>query len=175
MMLTRFTKKLKVILFLGIWLLGTSVCFAQIKEVKNNSWKEITPLISTRQDVEKILGKPIEDDIYSAVYKTKDERVIVSYKVLETKKTKSCVWDVPINTVLGFRIYPLKIVLLSETKFDLTKFERESWGYEAFYTNPKEGLEVVTNAVPGEKEQVLYFWYSATLSDRQRKCKISKK
>jgi len=70
---------------------------------QTNSWNGLTPLKSTRSDVEKLLGPSIKREYEGAyVYKTQDGSIDVYYS------TKDCDdgWKVSKDAVLSIRVYP---------------------------------------------------------------------
>lgn len=89
---------------------------------QTNSWKGLTPLVSGKIDVEKLLGKPdYGQDLYvnlsRAEFKTERETVAVVYAADRCKEG----WDVPKDTVLGIRVSPNE---LSGKSFDELKLDK---------------------------------------------------
>src|SRR5689334_2141149 len=73
---------------------------------QSNAWNGIVPLRSTRSQVEKILGAPKEKTVFGAFkYESKDGQIEIYY----SDKKCDAAWNVPVNTVLWFEIYPVSL------------------------------------------------------------------
>jgi hypothetical protein len=90
-----------------------------------DEWKGIRPLKSTRAEVEKVLGAPLERDCQECIYKSETERVAVTYSRGPCKAGEG--WNVPKDTVLNFTLYPErdqkldKTTLKSELMFHISR------------------------------------------------------
>jgi hypothetical protein len=85
-------------------LLCTILIFVQT--AIGQEWKNIVPLKSTRTDVEKILGQPIEkDEQRFGTYGTSGGKIYVSYAI-DRCKSKPPGWNVDADTVLEFSFVP---------------------------------------------------------------------
>lgn len=104
--------------------------------VNQNEWKGIIPLLRKKNEVEKILGKPVTQTDGIVTYKTDTEDVTVSYS---TGNCKGAItgWNVPADTVLQFTVFPKK-----ELRIERDKFKNETIFY--FATNsfvlPEKGV-----------------------------------
>lgn len=146
------------LLFLGLAIaICTSFALAQNQQ-KKNSWKSITPLISTLQDVESLLGPPTTIDRTSRYYDTPaGERVTVWYS--GKPDNSSCRWNVPDDTVINVIVSPRKRLLLSETGFDLRQFKKQrpaddsGWNY----INETKGIFIDTYDEPNLNDGYIRF------------------
>ena len=99
----------------------------------------IIPLHSTRADVERLYGPPV-DDACRCNFRTTTEAINVAYA------TSPCAglidgWNVPKDTVLSFTVRPVVYPLLSDTGIDLAGFvKRERQGAATYYTNVEKGI-----------------------------------
>ena len=133
---------------------------------QSNSWKGLTPLLSTRADVEKLLGKPKEDKYSCCRYEMPNENVSISYA------TDTCDegWNVPKDTVLSLSVSPNSDVGKSfeELKLDKNKFSMT--GDDAFFgtwTNPEQGLQYYFSNIDREFRS---FSYLPKRSDNNLRC-----
>jgi hypothetical protein len=122
-------------------LLGTATSYAK-------EWRGITPLHSTRADVERILGKPTKsfnDGEY--FFDLKDEVVLVWFETSGCDNATyagNCgwAWDVPIGTVTSigvvYKNQPLVAGFISGGGFK----EEQSCAGLVFYENKNEGIAV---------------------------------
>lgn len=129
------------ILILILLLGGTVYCQS------SNVWNGITPLKSTRSDVEKILGKPMPTSAsqHAASYKTKEGRVFILYSTGLCDVNREHGWNVPELTVIGMSFYPdyPNPHKFSDLKIDQSKFERRPDPgalRSVFYTNEIDGV-----------------------------------
>jgi hypothetical protein len=102
------------------------VCSSTVLCQLNNVWNGITPLKSTRQDVEKILGKHEPSSVarYAGGYRTEDGRIFVLYSTGLCDVNPDNGWNIPELTVISLSYYPTESPKLSDLKIDLKKFER---------------------------------------------------
>jgi hypothetical protein len=88
------------VLFLILMISGTVFCQS------TNVWRGITPLKSTREDVERILGKPYSEYCsHAGWYETKDGKVLFSIQLARVMLTMSTL-DIPELTVISISYYP---------------------------------------------------------------------
>lgn len=137
------------------------------------SWHGITPLHSTRADVEKLWGKPLPPPPESGrAYTLSDERSIYftdegEIYVLYARFTSECDKSVTPDTVLWLSLTPRAKIQLSELRIDKAKFTTydparpKGSGYKA-YTDESEGYSILT--FKGLVEQI---YYQPTLQDRK--------
>lgn len=136
---------------------------------QSNSWNNLTPLHSTRADVEKLLGKPKEDKYGCCQYKTEKETVSVSYinKICENG------WNVLPNTVLSISFSPdsdaktIEALNLDKSKFSI----RVDDTLRATLTNADEGISYSFSDVAHSFTQKLdYITYIPKKSDNYLRC-----
>lgn len=123
-------------------------------------WRGIVPLHSTRSQVEQLLGPPTETiNIYSVVYKTPHETVLIDYA-----KDRPCgigerysQWRVAPNTVIEIFVTPMPGSPLSQFTIDESGYKKLIRGHlsETRYVNAREG-EALT-VVGNEVRSITYF------------------
>jgi len=142
--------------------------------VQPNVWRGIRALYSTRNDVERILGKPTRQALNEAyAYISNDERIEVLYS--DGPCTPSVVGkgDVLKDTVLRVMLYPQRTVLLQELGLDLDKFRRgpdPNIPDSFFWVNREEGVMIQSQVKHGA-EQIVSIEYSRSSEDRGLLCK----
>jgi len=127
--------------------------------------KEITPLRSTRGDVEKI-ATFVESSGNSVTYKTDNEILDVEYS-----RTK-CIghgWDIPAGRVVAYIAYP-KIDLILE---DVLKAHKKivktgSDTGTTYYTDEANGIEFAVR--PGSPDKIYDIRFTATAADSTVRC-----
>lgn len=144
------------ILVLILSLSGTIFCQT------SNVWNGITPLKSTRADVEKILGKPVPLSVarHAAGYKTKDGRVFVLYSTGLCDVNPEHGWNIPELTVIKISYYPDRLPKLSDLQIDLSKFEKSPDPgslSSVFYTNKIDGIMLTVDSSGDVVESFSYF------------------
>lgn len=127
-----------------------------------NVWNGITPLKSTRADVEKILGKPVALSVarHAAGYKTKDGRVFVLYSTGLCDVNPEHGWNIPELTVVKISYYPDRLPKLSDLQIDLSKFTKSLDPGSlngVSYTNKTEGIMLTVDSVGDVIESFGYF------------------
>jgi hypothetical protein len=116
---------------------------AQAKE-----WRGIIPLHSTRADVERLLGSPIDDPsnkgIYLRTYRTEEERITILYS--DGPHCNGYLlrgYRVPEYTVVTIIVRAVVPFPFSDLKLDKAKFKESSGGHVSNYsnfTNKEEGI-----------------------------------
>lgn len=123
----------------------------------NKRWGFITPCVSTKAEVEKLLGIPTtNDETYFLTYSLKKEKIRVLYSS-ERTDSKICNDKTRVDTVILFSVIPLKDTKLSELKIDLNKFKKQERyrGKEFFYRSLEEGIFIETEIVEfSDKKQI---------------------
>ena len=122
---------------------------------QSNSWKNLTPLFSTRADVEKLLGKHKEDKYSCCKYETPNEYVFVEYLTDKCKEG----WNVPKDTVLSLRVSSSSDVGKSFEDLKLDKNSFSFTGDDAFYgtwTNAEQGLQYYFSNINRELQSITY-------------------
>ncbi len=140
-----------------------------------NCWRGITPLRSTRADVEKILGPPTpySKAADAADYRTKDERVFVLYSTGSCDANSSNGWNVPSGTVISISIEPNTKPKVVDLKLDESKYHKArdpEVRYLTHYTNETEGVSIEVNTDEGV---VNAFRYSPMSKDNNLRCTTS--
>jgi hypothetical protein len=140
-------------------------------------WRGLTPLHSTRKDVEKLLGPPPPPPndgtmIYTlgdarSVYFTDEDRVFISYATDEFLERVRCLGLVPTHAVAFIQVtYKVK-PSLTELHIDETRFitfdpsEPPNIGFKA-YVDDDDGIAICTQ--DGKVNDITYY---ATAKDRQ--------
>ncbi len=118
-------------------------------------WCKIVPFQTTREEIEAMLGRPVETSGYILTYDTPDDhRITVWYGGVKARTGSNCRWVLPENTVLSFVYAPKKQVPLTEVNVDLTKFKKEKaieMVNDFHYYNPDEGLTLTSRLVNGQE------------------------
>jgi hypothetical protein len=154
-----------------IFLVGTPLvtCHAQGK-----GWRGIVPLHSTRTDVERLWGAPSEQlALYSVVYRTGNETILIDYAKGQPCSGKSNPWRVPRNTVVRISVTLNKGLPLSELRIDQIKYKKRSGGERAedvYYVNEHDGETL--RVFQGEVLDMSYF---PALSDEHLRCPVKRK
>jgi hypothetical protein len=132
-------------------------------------WRGITPLRSTRADVERLLGPPQSDS--GSVYVTEGERVSVTY----SRRACDYGWRVPLDTVVSFFVHPKKPPKLSDLKLDEKRYERRrDLHIETlyYYVDPQEGINYTVDSGGGVVTAVEYY---PSLKDKALLCQPAAK
>lgn len=131
---------------------------------QSNSWNGLTPLRSTRTDVEKLLGPPVEKDCArECKYETAKDFI----RVLYAARQCDAGWNVSKDTVISFGIEPVADAGKSfdELNLDRSKFSRSvddaSYG---LWTNAEEGL---TYYFAGGDKELISIGHIPKKSDNQ--------
>ena len=93
--------------------------------LKQDGWKGLVPLRSTRQDVERIYGNARDVAAGIFIYRAKYEQVDIVYSGPPCSSGFFGQLRVPEWTVLGITIFPLPEVTMSEIVSDVKRFR--SW------------------------------------------------
>ncbi|MBK7708549.1 MAG: hypothetical protein IPN69_15225 [Acidobacteria bacterium] len=138
-----------------------------------NSWKGITPLRSTKDDVERILGKANSSGKYAVGYQTKEGRVTVFYSSGLCDENPEMGWNVREFTVISLTYSPSaeNSTEFSELKLDQIKFERSpdpGMMYADYYTSKSDGIVVHVNTI---EDTVNFFHFFPESKFDDLKCK----
>lgn len=136
---------------------------AGISQAKD--WRGITPLRSTRADVERLLGPPTSPG--GSDYALKNEHVTILYAGNPCEKGSKYGWNVPPDTVLTITVSSRKEQKVSDLKLDLNKYKiiREQSGHlpeVIYYVNEEEGISLESRE---NLDVVLSITYSPTARD----------
>jgi len=151
---------------LKILLTSTSVivCFAASSAAQG--WRGIKPLHSTRVEVERLIGPPVQPN--GITYDLKNERVNVVYSDGKCTEGWPYGWNVKPGTVIGITVYPQVRPKLAELPIDISKSKKyvDPSGV-IHYNNDDEGLSV---AIDPNEFEVMVIEYYPTTSDAQLRC-----
>lgn len=127
----------------GLSLVLTLNLTAQAKE-----WRGIVPLRSTRAEVERLLGSPIDDPsskgIYIRTYRTDEEIVTILYS--DTPLCNGYLlrgYRVPRYTVIRITVRSTAPFPFSDLKLDSSKYRETSGGHTpdfSYFTDEEEGI-----------------------------------
>ena len=144
-------------------ILGTisiGILFCSVAQAK--AWRGITPLKSTRADVERLLGKPGAH----GRYQFKTERAYIDYAEGSCdKKDQRCECLVSEDTVLSISV-TLEIEMpFSKLHIDKSKYKKTKASNDpdlAVYENDEEGI---IYDVSESDDDVSHIWYTASARD----------
>lgn len=85
-------------------------------------WRGIIPLLSTRTDVEKILGPPVKNN--PNVYETENEFVSVVYSGGPCEEGREGAWNVSANIVIRLEVESKKTLRVSDLHLDEAKYKK---------------------------------------------------
>src|SRR5262245_9675511 len=94
---------------------------AATAQAQSSGWRGIEPGVSTRNQVDRILGKPEHCRAPICYYDHTPEDVEIRYSRGPCPEDERSPFDFPADTVLDISVN-LKPVPLSQSQFDLTKF-----------------------------------------------------
>jgi hypothetical protein len=108
------------------------------------AWRGIVPLQSTREDVERLLGPPVQPCRFEhCFYETAEEHVFVAYSRGPCPEDEFRPFNVPRGTVEEIDVTPKKKPRLTDLNLDLSKYEKteddELLGL-VYYENRDEGV-----------------------------------
>jgi hypothetical protein len=129
-------------------------------------WRGITPLHSTRTDVERLLGTAWHNFISGSVYKVDQGTVQIVYTG-QGDPAELCGRKVPLNTVLSIFVDPKEKVPLTDLDFSLNHFASfKLWLGEQDYRAYYDGLSgFVLHSVDARVHDLSYL---ANAADRPR-------
>jgi hypothetical protein len=114
-------------------------------------WRKIAPLLSTKAEVEALLGTA--EGAYSAIYQLKEGSLFIEYSSGLCKPERKGGWNVPENVVVSMSFSPKHKRRIASLKLDPKKFRRvvdQHVGGIIYYINDDEG---VTYEVQSGKSQ----------------------
>ncbi|HEV2705414.1 MAG TPA: hypothetical protein VGV59_05790 [Pyrinomonadaceae bacterium] len=154
------------------------LCMAQIlffsSHVVAKDWRGITPLRSTRSDVECLLGAPADPTKeHAAVYKLDNEVVLIIYASGQPcGRDASSGWQVPRDTVVEITVSPKSEIRFSDLQIEMSKYQKTTELHRAdniIYTNKDEGESINVFL-----DKVTYFTYFPAAKDTHLRCPRSK-
>lgn len=129
------------------------ITFAQTK-----GWRGIVPLHSTRADVERLLGPPVDSsNEYTSVYHLVNEAVIFNYEGDRPCETPGG-WQVPPATVVNILVTPKTKLRFSDLQVDEKRYKKTSGGHrpeDIIYTDSEAGESITV--YQGEVISINYF------------------
>jgi len=136
-----------------------------------NSWHDLVPLHSTRQDIDRKLGKPDWSHGFTYIYKTAKERVDVLYSAGCCELSGVERWNVPADTVIRIEVAPTKKVFVTDLHLDqkyvrINEAHPENW---VMYWDTERGI-MVHAAVNKGREEVMTITYQPTAKDKSLSC-----
>ena len=160
------------------YLPSTEDCQNTIKSTvpHRNSWRGLTPLHSSRNDVERLLGRPNTLGTYD-VYRAENETVSVKYSK-GTCKGPNVEWSVPDDTLVELTVTPSLSFLLRKLDLDLSKYERQDLfplpeipnpPKVVNYINDLEGITIRSQS-HGGTEEVISITYRPSAKDNKFRC-----
>ena len=131
-------------------------------------WRGITPLKSSRADVERLFGRPMGP---LPTYYLPDNTVTFWYSRCRCgDKCKDDDWNVPVDTVTSIRVGLKGINRLADLRLDLTKFKKGPGDYDVpgsfVYSNAEEGF-----AIEGGGDHVSALIYGPRAKDDYLRCR----
>ncbi len=135
----------KIILFTSVLCFAVYEALGQTEIDKN--WKWIIPTRTTRLQIEKKFGSSVTDDKNAMFqsYQTQTEKISVIYSKEKTFN-KICSCYIKPKMVISFIVSPLRRILLSDFRIDLSTYEKDDTYLprEIWYTNESKGILIVT-------------------------------
>lgn len=149
-----------------VFLTSASIILCLAASTKAQGWRGIRPLHSTREEVERLIGPPMQPK--GITYDLKNERVSIVYADGSCTNGWPYGWNVKRGTVIGITIYPHPRPKLADLPIDISKSTKyvDPTGV-IHYTNNDEGLSV---AVEAEDYEVRLIEYYPTGSDAHLRC-----
>lgn len=140
---------------------------------QEKGWRGITPLHSTRKDVETLLGSPKESRGVASTYEPSDGRVRVFYSSGHCKTGAANDWNVPPDTVVSLTVHPNTKLLVADLKLDKSKYDRVlDYHLQSvvYYFNKEEGVRISARMLGGEGEEVQNITYEPAAKDYYLRC-----
>jgi hypothetical protein len=141
----------------------------------DNEWEGLMPLHSSREDVERLLGKPQAVFGSLVIYHRSVDSVWISY--IDQGCVNKFAWNVPLGTVERIQVTPKRTVLPGDLKFDLRKFQKFVSFHPPnvfYYLEYYEGITVETRLY-GDHEEVTGITYEAATRDENLRCMTGEK
>lgn len=131
-----------------------------------DNFKGIIPMVTTKSEVEKKLGKPDKN----GAYELDEGRVFITYYNLECEKKIECFCLAPLGTVQSMKVTLYYDLYLKDLNLDPKVFERKVIDNDPLfeiYSNSKSGL--VYEVWEGKVSQILYFESEDTCNSIKQK------
>jgi hypothetical protein len=159
-------------LVLGLlMLILVNFTFAQNSVQEKDFWRSVVPLVTTIQQVEKALGRPMSKDGNVLIYDTVGARITIWFAGPRSTST-SCRWNVTEDTVISMVVSPKKRLLLSEVGFDLHDFKKEFTSNDDVwdYVSESRGIRIETQEKAETDKVVILIDFSPSPKDKKTKC-----
>lgn len=143
-------------------------------------YRGIVPVVSTKNDVERVLGKP--SDRVSGLYHFPDEIVSIAYSRYGCKSPPATPgwpvapsegWDVPADTVLAVRVTLRQQIPLASLGIDLTTFKKVRGDSDVashyMYVDEEAGVTIDLNG-DGATETVRAYIYQPQAKFKNLRC-----
>jgi len=140
--------------------------------IDTNVWRGITPLISTRAEVERVLGVPSDSLRQILMYENGTDKVDVLYAGSACEQTEVGRWNVSKDTVLRVKVLPQTTVLIKTLKLDRSKYQRireahpQNWVH---YINQAQGI-IINTEIRGGREEVVSLVYEPSSKQKALRC-----
>lgn len=129
------------------WFIFTLLVAFPCNHLKAQDWKGIKPIQSTKDDVERILGAPLEANESRAKYRLEEADIYIVFA--SSKAIRPCVRRLPAGTVMLITVTPRKKIKFAELGLNQTDFEisdpsaPSGIGYQCL-TNKTSGVVIRT-------------------------------
>ena len=135
-------------------------------------WWSITPLATTRAEVDALLGAPTSGSGYILGYDTQDAHFTIWFGGAKSNPEDTCKWHVKENIVFNYLFAPKQKLLLSSTDIDLSGFKKEKDRESDrvfYYFDENNGTTISTRIVDGQ-EVVESIHRDPKLVERRKYC-----
>lgn len=142
-----------------------------LPDISQNSWNGLTPLKSTRGEVEAVLGKPEFTGSGISVYPTLNFNVQIRYSSEPCVASGVGKWNVPPGTVVEMSVAPRTVVSAREFPL-LTKFSRYHGSHPeelVTYSHPEFGVKVETLLYDG-RETIFVYTFGPAVRQEHLRC-----
>ena len=139
---------------------------APLSLVQAKQWCGITPLRSTRGDVEKLVGRPSKPN--TSLYETDKELVHIIYATVPCEEGVAGAWNVPPDTVIRIEVTPKKTLYVKDFNIDESKYKKVEQPHISgaiTYVNEEEGVLIETRY-----EEVVAIQYGPISADKRLAC-----
>lgn len=110
---------------------------------QSNAWRGIVPLVSDREDVERLLGPCSQKNPLTCLYETENEIISVSLSDGPCEKGWPFGYDVPSNTVLRVEVSPRKHMPVSELRLNEDRYKKKTnRDGSVMYISDEDGIAV---------------------------------
>lgn len=134
------------------------VFYFSISNFSNSDiWKQISPLKTTKKEIEKKIGKGIDMLDNTFLYKHNDNHYYITFSEGQCRERHEPKWNVEKDVVVDFIMYPKKLVPIDKMPYDLKTFDKvkgadDMSGYYK-YLNGELGLILETQIINHSKEE----------------------